>query len=79
MLFECIGICVLSPVHDCVMRCSLVFSADCEILIGFCLHSATVYLTGIPCRDFSFFFLWGGGGDEIFFKRGLSTYRDYSE
>ena len=32
MLFECMGICVLSPAHESVMRVYLV-CADCKILI----------------------------------------------
>ena len=47
MLFECIGICVLSPAHESEMKGYLVYIADCKILISsvfiYCRNSATVY------------------------------------
>ena len=44
MLFECMGICVLSPAHESEMRGYLLF-ADCKknYLIDFFLNSATAY------------------------------------
>ena len=42
MLFECMGICVLSPAHDSEMRGYLVYMLIVKKLIDFCLNSATV-------------------------------------
>ena len=45
MLFECMGICVLSPAHESEMRSYLVYLPIVKktYLIEFCLNSATVY------------------------------------
>ena len=44
MLFECLGICVLSPAHESEMRDYLVFVLIVKYLSHrFCLNSATVY------------------------------------
>ena len=44
MLFECMGICVLSPADESEMRGYLVYVLIIKYLShGFCLNSATVY------------------------------------
>ena len=44
MLFVCMGICVLSPVHEREMRVYLVYVLIVKkICHRFCLNSATVY------------------------------------
>ena len=44
-LFECVGICVLSPAYGSEMRGYLVFVLIVKYLSHrFCLYSATVYL-----------------------------------
>ena len=44
MLFECMGICVLNPVHESEMRGYLVDLLIVKYLsYQFCLNSATVY------------------------------------
>ena len=44
MLFECMGICVLSPAHESEMRGYLVYVLIIKYLPHrFCLNSATVY------------------------------------
>ena len=44
MLFECVGICVLSPAHEREMRGDLVYVLIVKYLSHrFLLHSATVY------------------------------------
>ena len=44
MLFECMGICVLSPAHESEMRGYLVYVLIVKkISHGFCLNSATAY------------------------------------
>ena len=44
MLFECMGICVLSPAHESEMRGYLVYLLTVKYLSHrFCLNSATVY------------------------------------
>ena len=44
MLFECMGICVLSPAHESEMRGYLVYVLIVKNLSHrFCLNSATVY------------------------------------
>ena len=43
-LFECMGICVLSPAHESDMRGYLDYVLIVNYLFNsFCLHSATVY------------------------------------
>ena len=50
-LFECLGICVLSPAHESEMRCYLVYVLIVKYLFyRFCLNSATVYKIGRPYR-----------------------------
>ena len=49
MPFECMGICVLSPAHECEMRGYLVDLLIAKYLFHwFCLDSATVQYTGRP-------------------------------
>ena len=44
MLFECVGICVLSPAHEHEMRGYFVYVLIVKYLSHrFCLNSATVY------------------------------------
>ena len=44
ILFECMGICVLSPAHESEMRRYLVYVVIVKYLSHrFCLNSATVY------------------------------------
>ena len=73
-LFEYMGICILSPAHECEMRGYLVYVLIVKYLYHrFCLNSATVYKIGWPYRGIS----WG------FFKTFLDgsvdrvIYRDY--
>ena len=47
MLFECMGICVLSPAHESEMRGYLVYPLIVKILTSL---SATVYPIGRPYR-----------------------------
>ena len=48
MLFECMGICVLSPAHESEMRGYLVYVLIVKYLSHrFRLHSATVYYIGL--------------------------------
>ena len=49
-LFECMGICVLSPAHESEMRAYLVYVPI--VKYRFCLNSATVYEIGRPFRGF---------------------------
>ena len=61
MLFECMGICVLSPAHESELRGYFVYVLIVKYFsYQFCLKSATVYYIGRPYRDFFFFFFWGG-------------------
>ena len=61
MLFECMGIYVLSPAHEREMRGHLVYlltvknSSDC-----LCLNSVPVYKIRQPSRGIFFFFFGGG-------------------
>ena len=44
MLFECMGVCVLSPAHESEMRGYLVYVLTVKCLSNqFCLNSATIY------------------------------------
>ena len=44
MLFECMGMCVLSPAHESEMRGYLVYVLIVKYLTHrFCLNSATLY------------------------------------
>ena len=44
MLFECMGICVLSPANECEMRGSFVYLLIVRFFSHrFCLNSVTVY------------------------------------
>ena len=55
-LFECTGICVLSPAYESEMRGCLVYVLIVKYLSHrFCLNSATVYKIGRPDRG-----IWGG-------------------
>ena len=54
MLFECMGIRVLSPAHESEMKGYLVYVVIVKKLISFCLNSATVYQIGRPYRG-----MWG--------------------
>ena len=55
MLFEYIGMCVLSPAHEGEMRGYLVYVLIVKkIWHRFCLNSATVYQIGRPYRG-----IWG--------------------
>ena len=50
-LFECIGICILSPAHESEMRSYLAYVLTVKQLShGCCLYSATVYQTGQSYR-----------------------------
>ena len=50
-LFECIGICVLSPAHESELRGYIVYVLIVKYLSHrFCLNSATVYKIGRPYR-----------------------------
>ena len=52
-LFECMGICVLSPAHESEMRGYLVYVLIVKYsLHRFCLNSDTVYKIGRPYRGF---------------------------
>ena len=56
MLFECMGICVLSPAHESEMMGYLVYVLIVKYLSHrFCLNSATIYEIGRPYRG-----IWGG-------------------
>ena len=55
MLFECMGICVLSPAHESEMRGYFVYLLIVKyffffFIYIFCLYSGTVYKTGRPYR-----------------------------
>ena len=51
MLFRCMGICVLSPLHESEMRGYLVYVLIVKYLsLRFCLNSATVYKIGQSCH-----------------------------
>ena len=74
MLFECMGICVLSPAHESGTKSYLAYVLIVKYLSHrFCLNSATIYEIGRPYRE-----IWGG-----FFKTFLEgsvdrvIYRDY--
>ena len=74
MLFEWMGICVLSPAHESEMRGYLVYVLTAKYLSHrFCLNSATVYQIGRSYRG-----IFG-----VFFKTFLEgsvdhiIYRDY--
>ena len=48
-LFECMGVCVLSPAHESEMRGYLVYVLIVKYLSHqFCLYSATIYSIGRP-------------------------------
>ena len=73
-LFECMGICVLSPAHESEMMGYLVYVLIVKYLSHrFCINSATIYKIGRPYRG-----IWGG-----FFKTFLegsvdhNIYRNY--
>ena len=52
-LFECTGVCVLSPAHASEMRGYLVYVLTVQYLsYRFCLNSATVYQIGRPYRGY---------------------------
>ena len=54
MLFECMGICVLSPAHKSEMRGYLVYLLIVNYLSHrFCFNSATVFQIGRPYRGIS--------------------------
>ena len=54
-LFECMGICVLSPAHESEMRGYLVYVLIVKYLSNrFCLNSAAVYMIGRPYRGIFF-------------------------
>ena len=55
MLFECMGICVLSPAHESEMRGYLVYLLVVKYLVIF-LNSATLYKIGRLFRG-----IWGEG------------------
>ena len=83
MLFECMGVCVLSPAHESELRGYLVYVLIVNTY-QFCLNSATVYYIGQPCEFyFILFFLFflggGGGGRETFLEVSVDNiiYRDY--
>ena len=58
MLFECMGICVLSPAHEGEMRGYLVYVLIVKYLSHrFCLNSATVYKIERPYRGIFLGFL----------------------
>ena len=70
MLFECMGICLLSPAHESEMRGYLVYMLIVKYLSHrFCLNSATVYKIGRPYRGF-FKTILEGSVDHV-------IYRDY--
>ena len=51
MLFECMGICVLSPAHESELRGYFVYVLIVKYFsYQFCLKSATVYYIGRPYR-----------------------------
>ena len=55
MLFECMGICVLSPAHESEMRGYLVYVLIVKkISHRFCSNSATVYQIGRSYRGIFF-------------------------
>ena len=61
MLFECIGICVLSPGHESEMKGYPVYVLIIKYLSqSFCLNSATVYIRLDGLAVEFFFFFWGG-------------------
>ena len=74
MLFECMGICFLSPAHESEMRGYLVYVLIIKYLSHrFWLNSATVYKIG---RSYCGF----GAGDFLKHFRGVCgrvIYRDY--
>ena len=57
MLFEGMGICILSLAHECEMRDSLVYLLTVKYLLTL-FNSATVYIKiGRPCHGFFFIFV----------------------
>ena len=73
-LFECMGICVLSPAHESEMRGYLVYVLIVKYLSHrFCLNSATVYKIGRPYRGTL------GGFFQTFLEGSVDRviYRDY--
>ena len=72
--FEYMGICVLSPAHECKVRGYLVLSADCQILIAlffvlFLIQPQYIRLNGLVV------------GFETFLEGSIDhiIYRDYTE
>ena len=64
MLFECMGICVLSPVHESEMRKLPCVRADCKRLLSLILFKFSHSVLDWTALSwiFFFFFLGRGGG-----------------
>ena len=79
MLFECMGICVLSLAHESEMRGYLIYVLIVQYLLHrFCLNSATVYKIGQPYRGI----FWGffktfleGSVDRVIYRDNIVNRR----
>ena len=77
MLFECMGICVSSPAHECETRGYLVYVLTVKyLLILFKFSDSTYWIERPYC---GFFFFWGGGFFKTFLEGSVDhvIYRDY--
>ena len=76
MLFECMGICVLSPAYECEMKGSLDYLLIVKYLsILFKFSHSILDWTALLC----IFFCFGTGGGETFCKGSVDhiIFRDY--
>ena len=82
MLFECMGICVLSPAHESETRSYRVYVLIVKYLSHrFCFKFSHILLdwTALSCISSSFFFFFGGGVKNIFaFLEGSVDHIIYS-
>ena len=81
MLFECIGICVLSPAHESEMRGYLVYVLTVKYLILFKIQSQYIRLDGLVVDFVVVVVASGGGGFLKTFLEGSVDhiiYRDYT-
>ena len=79
MLFECMGICVLSPAHESEMKGLPCLCADCKILISLILFKVSHSILNWTALSWTFFFFFWGGGVKTFSDGSVDhvIYRDY--
>ena len=79
MLFECMGICVLSPTHESEMRGYLVYVLIVKYLFHFFGFKFSHGILDWTALSWIFFFFLGGGGSETFLEGFVDhiIYRDY--